>query len=513
MSDRTTRIVSLLVIVACVAGSAGVAAATDRYADITGEELRRSLLDITGISLESRAAGDLAWGRIAGTRWDKQTADYIKARFEELGLDRVWQEEFPIGSPDVKWSAVSLTLVGGSSPAAPRHDVELATAAWTVPSRLTPPQGIEAAIVDVGEGTAEELARVDLDGKIALVHSKPSYMIFTHPGTDAIARIAAEGKAVGVVCTLHRPIPSNQRMAITNGPGGRVLPQINLGMGDGLYLSKVVQASPPGEPPRVRLVAAGERHTDWITQNTYGLLRGTGGEYVVIQAHTDGYFEAAGDNGTGLAVMLALARQFATRPRQALNRNLLFVATSGHHSGPAVGSWHLVKDHQEVLSKTVLVVNLEHLACVGPQVPYTGDNAFVQTPHLIYDPHGHPFMLQACREIAEQFGVPIYFERIFEEYQADMYPYLTVGPIGLPSFMLMQPLYDYHTQEDDLEKVSFGALRQVARGYAYLLDRIDRASVTEIRAGWKGRTPGSLPDRHNVLKLDLDQLRALPTLK
>ncbi len=509
----STRTAGFILSLACILVPTGVATAAEPYAEITGDRLHRWLLDITGISLASRAAGDVAWGRIAGTRWDKKTADYIKAHFEEASLDRVWQEEFPIGWPDVAWSAVRLTLVGGSSPAAPRHDVAFVSASPTVPSRPTSPEGIEAAIVDVGEGTAEELAGIDLTGKIALVHSKPEWGMFQHPGTEAIARIAAQGKALGVVCAIHRPIPSNQRTGITNGFGGRDLPQINLGMGDGLYLSEIIKAAPPEQPPRVRLVAAGEPHADWITQNTYGLLRGTGDEYVVIQAHTDGYFEAAIDNGSGLAVMMALARHFAAGPRASRRRNLLFVATSGHHSGPAVGSWHVVKDHQEVLSKTVLLVNLEHLACVAPQIPYTGDNAFVETPHLLYDPFGHPFLIQAWREIAEAYGIPIYFDRIFEEYQADMYPYLTLGPSGVPTFMLMQPMYDYHTQEDDLEKVSIHALQQVARGCADLLDRLDRASVADIRAGWKGRGPVRLPDRLNPLGLDLDQLRTVPTIE
>jgi hypothetical protein len=412
----------------------------------------------------------------------------------------------------VAWTAVALTLIGGSSPAAPEHDHAFVSAAPTVPSTPTSPGGIEAPIVDVGEGSADELAGLDLTGKIALVHSKPSYGIFRHPGVQAIDRIAADGKAVAVVCTLHRPIPSNDKVAITNGRGGAGLSQINLGMGDGLFLSDVIKRSPPDQPPRVRLVAAGERVTDWITQNTFGLLRGTGDEYVVIQAHTDGYFEAAGDNGSGLAMLLALARHFAARPRAELTRNMLFIATSGHHSGPAVGAWRLVKDHADVLSRTVLAVNLEHVAAVAPKLPYRGGEPFVQVPHLIYDTHAHPFLIERCREIADRYGVPIYFAPIMEEYQADMYPYASLGPTGVASFMLHQPLYWYHTQEDDLEKISPHALQQITRGHAYLLDKLDEASVAEIREGWKGGPRGSFPEAYNVLKLDLGQLRSVEIL-
>lgn len=508
-------ILSVWALSASAVGAAGLSPmeAERKYADLVGKDLYRHLSAFADISQQSRRDGELLWGRIAGTKYDKQSADYVKAQFEEAKLDQVWQETFREAEkrPALVWTRVQLVLIGGSSTAAPARDYEFITAMGTSPMKLTPPEGIEAPIVDVGAGSEEELARVDLSGKIALVHAAVAYMPYQHPGMAAIARIAKDGKAVGAVCALHRLFPSNDKVAITNGPGGATLSQINLGSGDGHFLSKVIKDSPADKPPRVRMTACGDLKTGWMTQNTFGLIQGTTDEYLLLQAHTDGYFEAAGDNGSGLAMLLGLAKHYAAQPRNTLRRNLLFVATAGHHSGPAVGTWHLIKNHLDILKKTVLSINLEHAATIGPD-PRTA--VFGEISHLFYDTHGHPFIRQALQEGAELFGTPINFAQTLSIYQADMYPYAVVGPTGLPSTMVMQPLYWYHTIEDDRDKISPKSLQNVTRLHAYLIDQLNGATVAEIRKGWKGHSPSNLNSAlYKVLDLDLGKIQALDILK
>ena len=52
---------------------------------------------------------------------------------------------------------------------------------------------------------------------------------------------------------------------------------------------------------------------------------------IVLNAHVDGWFDGAGDNGDGLAVLMALARHFA-KPEQPPQRTLALVASAGHHT-------------------------------------------------------------------------------------------------------------------------------------------------------------------------------------
>ena len=69
------------------------------------------------------------------------------------------------------------------------------------------------------------------------------------------------------------------------------------------------------------------------TASVFGTLPGTTDEDIYVLAHLDGYFEAALDNASGIAVMLALAEHFASRPAEERRRNLVFVGTAGHHVG------------------------------------------------------------------------------------------------------------------------------------------------------------------------------------
>ena len=78
--------------------------------------------------------------------------------------------------------------------------------------------------------------------------------------------------------------------------------------------------------------------------NTIGIVPGRrDDEIVIVNAHADGWFDAAGDNGDGLAVLVALARHFA-KPEHQPERTLLFVASGGHHGGGMNGPGNLVRD-------------------------------------------------------------------------------------------------------------------------------------------------------------------------
>ncbi|HIE93953.1 MAG TPA: M28 family peptidase [Acidobacteria bacterium] len=65
--------------------------------------------------------------------------------------------------------------------------------------------------------------------------------------------------------------------------------------------------------------------------NVVGVVPEPSDENILVNAHADGWFDAAGDNADGLAALLAMARHFA-RPEHQLDRTLVFVASGGHHS-------------------------------------------------------------------------------------------------------------------------------------------------------------------------------------
>ena len=119
---------------------------------------------------------------------------------------------------------------------------------------------------------------------------------------------------------------------------------MNLAGGDATFLARVIRESGPESPPRVRMKVRGEVKEGLVSQNTYGIVRGTSSESIILTAHVDGWFEAATDNASGLSVLLGLARHFAREDQKDLRRNLVFVATAGHHSG-SVGVRSIIEDH------------------------------------------------------------------------------------------------------------------------------------------------------------------------
>jgi len=96
--------------------------------------------------------------------------------------------------------------------------------------------------------------------------------------------------------------------------------------------------------------------------NGVAVIPGTtqAGEAIIVNAHADAWFDGAGDNGDGLAVLVALARHFAGGAYRA-RRTLVFVASAGHHSPGLNGPRNMVAMNS-VAENAVLVLNIEHVA-------------------------------------------------------------------------------------------------------------------------------------------------------
>lgn len=463
-----------------------VAFSGSTYEDIRGEDLKKYMRDIVHFCMLSRHDGDLLWGRQAGTKYEKMTADYLLTHFKASGMDEVWQEEFPLIEPQWTPTKIGLTLLGGSSPAAPSTDYQFGTVMTSVDTRTqTPESGIEAEIIDIGYGSKSELEGLDLAGKIALVHRDAPWSTFISYFRDSeTTQFVEQDKALGAVFAIHMKIPTNMQVALWNGPRARKIAHLNIGSGDGKFLQEIIRASGLKNPPRVRLTVRGKIEKDLKTQNTFGLIRGkNSNEYVVLIAHTDAWFEGAVDNASGLSVLLGLAKHFSRLPREQLQRNILFVGTAGHHNGPAVGTRHLARNHKDILDKTVILLNLEHFASVAPVKEGDAEGAYTETAHILFDTHRHPFIQETIREAAEQHGTPMH-ATVLSYFIADSGPFRYVGPTGVPCVTLLQQTFWYHTARDTMDRIPAKGLENAARTFAQLMDAINSATTEEIRKDW-----------------------------
>ena len=148
--------------------------------------------------------------------------------------------------------------------------------------------------------------------------------------------------AVAVVTMVDQP--GNAMVRDFSNCGG---PCFNLGGQDSNFLSAVMDAAAlegSFDQLRMRLEVASAEHTGLQASNAIAVIPGSSDETIVLNAHTDAWFDGAGDNGDGLAVLMGLARHFM-QPGQQLNRTLVLVASAGHHTrglnGPRLSLIHI----------------------------------------------------------------------------------------------------------------------------------------------------------------------------
>ena len=112
-------------------------------------------------------------------------------------------------------------------------------------------------------------------------------------------------------------------------------------------------------------------HVSWNVQHypdlkegiVVGKLEGMTDENIIMLAHTDGYFEAATDDGAGTAALLGTAEYFAKLPKAQRRRTMYFIATPDHHGGDNGGKW-MVENLKSLFPKTAVIVNAEHVAAM-----------------------------------------------------------------------------------------------------------------------------------------------------
>ena len=88
-------------------------------------------------------------------------------------------------------------------------------------------------------------------------------------------------------------------------------------------------------------------------------------------AHRDGWFDAAGDNASGVASIVALAEYYAKVPQTDRRRTMIFVGLDGHHNsgaGAGVGRRWMWDNRAELFAKTALMINAEHPSTIQTTV-------------------------------------------------------------------------------------------------------------------------------------------------
>ena len=282
-----------------------------------------------------------AWERESGSAGEAQAFDYIERTLKSYGLE-VERRQIE--------AYISLPLEG-------RVRLDDGTIIEGLTHSFSPSvDGLQAEVVDVGDGTPAELARAA--GKIALVRGLAT------PGKAWAAQQAGTLAQIFVALDhLHNMIVTTIWGAPTPETAWRIpaTPCLSVLGADGERLRERLTRG----PLRVTLIT--RVRTGWTPiPHLVGALTGRGEDrFVLFSGHVDAWHHGAMDNGTANATMLEIARLLATR-RDALARGIRFAFWSGHSHGRYAGSaWYADHAWRELHARCVLHLNVDSTGARG----------------------------------------------------------------------------------------------------------------------------------------------------
>src|ERR1700682_1218611 len=299
-----------------------------------------------------RRLTDEIGGRVTGTREMARAVEWGVATFRAAGVE-VHTEKYTI---PVTWTAGE-TLFELLGPV--KFPVRLAALGW---SPATPASGVEANIVEVGFGTADDFARAGtaIKGAILLVRSDVSstwadlFNEYSRP-PEVIER-AHKGGAAAVLWTSARERLLLYRHMDTSDGRLAKIPEAIVAREDALRLARTVLANPGRVRGRFTMVnqIAGPMEQENVVAEIRGYEKPD--EVVILGAHLDSWDLGTGalDNGCNAALVIEAARALKAtglRPR----RTIRFILFSGEEQG-LLGSWAYVKTHRAELDKIRAVI-------------------------------------------------------------------------------------------------------------------------------------------------------------
>ncbi|MEX2130178.1 MAG: M28 family peptidase, partial [Pseudohongiellaceae bacterium] len=298
------------------------------FVDLQGENIFPMVDRIVGFSRESLAEGNRVWGRVTGFPSAQRTLEWVAQEFRSAGLQDVALQEYN-SSGEFWWPHDwEVRLLGNEVFGPGSMDVVLESSLVTAGSEISG-GSLVASPVFTGRIT-EPVADTDIRGKIAVQLLTPQTGAYSDrtPTRERAQALMAKG-AVAVINIVEQVGNMHTRdFSNCNGPC------FNVGTDDGRFLRTVMeQAEQLGlqSQLQLRLSLDAATLTGLKGHNTVGIVDGTGSGNIIINAHADGWYDAAGDNADGLAVLIAMARHFAL-PANRQPRTLVFVASGGHHS-------------------------------------------------------------------------------------------------------------------------------------------------------------------------------------
>lgn len=450
-----------------LSGSWGQAASSGdaKYAAIDGKHLWQYVVEQSDIARRYRDSGHPQfWGRLAGTSADVEDAQWLLNRYKQIGLETRLQT---INFFAPQWAAEtwSVTAVAGAK------SISISSAEPAYASPGTDGKELDLEVAYVGLGSEADFAGRDVRGKaILLVKAPSSYQA----GPADIIKRAEDHGAAAIFSTDLRGgnyITQSYR-AYTK------VPIFNLGTKDGEALRDLIAAS---STPHIRIRLDAKWTPDQKSTLVWGTLPGATDETIYIIAHRDGFFDAAGDNASGVATMLGLAEHFAAIPKSQRRRTIVFLGMDGHHQIKPGGfgrEW-LVANRDKFFAKTALMINAEHPAEVLTHGGTAGSTTADVPLEWYAGGASRPRLQKLAQDAFKEFGVPIWAEPSARPPGGDLgrFYWFVPGVVAQSN-----DFANMHTANDSPEVVSPSGLEAVTRAYAKIIEGVNQIALRDLQA-------------------------------
>jgi hypothetical protein len=440
-----------------------------RYATLDGKRMHQ---DVGAQALISRRYRDQGhpkfWGRIIGTSADTESAEWLADKFRAAGLSDVRIQPFDLLPQWMPQTWDITVTVGGKT-------IKLESAQPAYRANPLPPGGIDVEAVYVGLGSETDFAGKDVKGKAVFVFN----MLGIKP-EGAVRRADAKGAAIVFEVDM---LPGNMRYQAY--PSGTKAPAFVVGSTEGYAVRDLMAAG----LARVKATFDVQMAPNLKTSLVWGTLKGTTDETIVIMAHRDGWFDAAGDNASGVASMIALAEFYSKVAQSQRRRTIVFIGLDGHHNsgeGSNVGGNWLWENRDKLFANTALAINCEHpstvITSVRPRYQNWNSDAIVwgntYLPQQWYA--GGP-----ARRKLETIAV-----KAFQEFGASMWldpnPRPPAGDLGrlsryLPGVATSEFYHYFHTDQETPETVPWTGLEASTRAYARIIDEVNELPLSDLK--------------------------------
>ena len=451
------------------------------YESIEDKRLLSYVSDLAAVSRHYRDSGHPQfWGRIIGSTADRENAQWLMNKFTQIGLADVHEDPIDL-APQWFPQGWDLTATSGDK------SLKLTTAQPSYTSPGTTATGLDLEVVYAGLGSEADFIGRDVRGKAVLLFSNPMPGSWRHTATQegAIARAQQKG-AAAIICSIQLPPVVGMSGDAGAGnirtqlyPTGTNVPTFSMGMKDGIDFRALVGEAPAGQPVHLELRMDVQQVPGLKTSTVWGKLPGTTDETIYVEAHRDGWFEAATDNGSGVATMLGIAEYFAKVPQAQRRRTIIFIGTSGHHnSGTNSAAW-LAEHQAELFKKTALLINCEHTAAAGVELLGEAIRVVAGEAGFLWYGGGNqrPKLQEAAYKAFQQFGVPIY---------AEPEPGTPGGEASrlyqfVPAVQASNYNMFFHSDAETPATVPAPGLVASARAYAKVIEEVNKMELKDLQ--------------------------------